>query len=330
MYYSKITGTGSYLPSRIITNADLEKMVDTSDAWITERTGIKTRRLSDTTKNEFTSDMAAYAGKKAIEAAGLTPNDIDLIILGTVCPDMKLPSTSSLVQQKIGITNQCPAVDLVAACTGFIYGMVFADAMIKSGMHKNILVIGTEMLSNFTNWEDRTTCVLFADGAGAFVISQSSDPASQFLSSTIACDGTGAEYLYIKHGGVVHPTTKESIDAKGESIMMEGRQVFKYATRTMISNMQTVIEKAGLKSDDLSWVLPHQANLRIIEYIADKLAMPMEKVLVTVDKYGNNSSATIPIAFDEAVRDGRIKRGQKIGLVAFGAGVTSGAVMVQY
>lgn len=328
---SKILGTGSYVPKNIMTNADLEKIVDTSNEWIVERSGIKERRIASIEEHgETTSFMAAEAGKKAIEAAGLKPDDIDCIILATVSPDKKLPSASSLIQQKIGMKNECPCLDLVAACTGFIYGLVVADSMVKTGVYKNILVLGAESLSPLVDWKDRTTCVLFSDGAGAAVLGRNEGDESSILSSKIACDGTGSEFLKIDAGGTELPENEETLKDRKGFITMEGRQVFKYATRTLSRNAEYVLEQSGVNAETLDWLVPHQANIRIIEYIAKKLKLDFEKIVVTIEKYGNNSSATIPIAFDEAIRDGRIKRGQTVLLDSFGAGVTSGAILLKY
>ncbi len=329
-YNSKILGTGAYLPERVVTNLDLEKMVDTSDKWIRERTGIKMRRLASKDGGEYCSDMGVYASQKAIEAAAISPNDIDYILLATITPDYRLPNTGSVIQQKLGIENECPCLDISAACSGFVYGFELADALIKAGSYKNILIVCSEMLSPYVDWDDRTTCILFSDGAGAIVVGRTEGDESSVLSQHVACDGSGGEYLKCWAGGCVHPSDHESVDKKGECIRMEGRRVFKYATRTMIQNIKEALMKANLTVANLNWFLPHQANLRIIEYVAKNVEIEMDRVLVTVDKYGNNSSATIPIALDEAIRDGRVKRGDIIGFDAFGAGVTSGAMVIKY
>lgn len=329
-HYSKILGTGSYVPEKVLSNADLEKMVETSNEWILERTGIETRRISKG-EGELPADMGAEAAKKAIEAAGLEPNDIDLILFATVTGEYQFPSCSALLQQKIGITTECPCMDLAAACSGFIYGLVTADAMIKSGLYKNVLVVGAEMLSPFVDWEDRGTCILFGDGAGAAILGPTNNPdEGAILASSLGCDGTGAPLLEIPSSGSANPISKDNIEKKNHLIKMEGRSIFKYATRTMIRESKKVLEKTGLNAETLDWFIPHQANLRIIEYIAKKLELDMEKAIVTVTKYGNNSSATIPIAFDEAIREGKIKRGHTVAFGAFGAGVTSGAILLRY
>lgn len=325
----KILGTGSALPSKILTNADLEKIVDTSNEWILERTGIKERRISSE-EGENCSDLATKAAIKALESANLKPNDIDLILCASITPDYRIPSASSIIQRKLGITNECPCLDIAAACSGFVYGMSMADAFIKTGVYKKILLIGAELLSRITNWDDRTSCVLFADGAGAVVLGESDNEDSRIISSHLSCDGTGGEFLICEAGGSAIPSTNETIAAKKEMVQMEGRQVFKYATRTMINNAKKILEDAKMTNKDLHWFIPHQANMRIIEYLSDKLDIGLDRIVVTIDKYGNNSSATIPIALDEAVRDGRIKRGQLIAMDAFGSGVTSGAILFRF
>ncbi len=329
LYNSKISAMGAYLPRNVVTNADLAKTVETSDEWISERTGIKERRIASPDGGEFNSDMGVEAAKQALERADISPEDIELIIYATISADYKcFPSNSAILQNKLGIKSECPCMDLGAACTGFIYGLVVADSLIKCGTYTNILVIGAEMLSSLVNWEDRATCILFSDGAGAAVVSRSEQP--NLLSSVISCDGSGYELLKIPAGGTMTPSTVESVTQKKETIEMEGRPIFKYATRTMIRNSLSALEKANLTINDIDWVIPHQANLRIIEYIGKKLEVNLSKVIVTVDKYGNNSAATIPIAMNEAIQDGRIKRGDKLLLMAFGAGVTSGAMVIQY
>ncbi len=331
MYKSKIAGTGSYLPKKVVTNEDLSKTVDTSNEWIIERTGIETRHIADTKNGESNSEMSAIAAKKAIEMAGIVPNDIELIIYGTCTPDRRLPHASAELQRRLGIENECGCFDLAAACSGFIYGMSIADNFIKSGTYKNVLVIGAEVLSSIVDWTDRGTCILFGDGAGAVVMSRSNDDEeSEVMGMTLGCDGSGSEYLKIETGGSTSPLTHEDIEQKTNFVQMEGRTVFKYATRTMIGNAMKLLDNSKMEPNDVDWYIPHQANMRIIEYIAKKLRLQDGKCVVTVNKYGNNSSATIPIAIDEAVRDGRIKRGQTVMLDAFGAGVTTGAVLFRF
>ena len=331
MYNSKILATGSYLPKRLVTNADLEKMVDTTNEWILERTGIEQRHISSPEGGEFPADMAYFATKDALERAQLTPNDIDFIIFASVTGEYQFPSSAALLQNKLGITNECPCMDLAAACSGFIYGLQIADTFVKTGLYKNILIVGADMLSAFTNWNDRTTCVLFGDGAGVAIVGRTPEgDNSQVLSSVISCDGSGAELLVVPAGGSKKPSTAETVAKNEEKIFMEGRQIFKYATRTMLRNARQSLSDADLNPQTLDWLIPHQANLRIIEYITQKLEIDRNKVIVTVDKYGNNSAATIPIALDKAITDGRIVRGHSVALVAFGAGVTSGGAVLRY
>ncbi|MCK5883506.1 MAG: ketoacyl-ACP synthase III [Bacteriovoracaceae bacterium] len=331
MYKSKITGTGSYLPKKIMTNEDLSKIVETSSEWILERTGIETRYIADTKNGESNSDMAAIACKKAMDMAGVEAKDIEMIVFGTCTPDRRLPHASAELQRKLGIENECACFDLGAACSGFVYGMTIADNFIKTGTYKNILVVGAEVLSSIVDWSDRGTCILFGDGAGAVVLGRADEnETSEVLGATLGCDGSGTEYLKIETGGSSSPLTHEDIDAKNNFIQMEGRTVFKYATRTMIGNAMKLLDQSKMEPNDVDWYIPHQANIRIIEYIAKKLRLQDGKCVVTVNKYGNNSSATIPIAIDEAIRDGRIKRGQTVMLDAFGAGVTTGAVLFRF
>lgn len=331
MHKTKITGTGSYIPKKKLTNHDLEKMVDTSHEWIVERTGIESRHIAEPQNGESNSEMAAEASKKALEMAGLEPNDIDLIIFATCSPDKTLPSSGALLQTLIGIDNECPTFDLAAACSGFVYGAVVADNFIKTGMYKNILVLGSEVLSAITNWEDRDTCILFSDGSGAAIFSRAEDGEdSEFMSSTLGCAGSGAPLLTADNGGSTTPLTKENLDDNKQYISMEGRKVFKYATRTMINNIKYLLEETGFDANEVDHYITHQANLRIIEYIAKKIGLQNGKAVVTVGKYGNNSAATVPIALDESIRSGRIKRGDTIILDAFGAGVTTGGVLLRF
>lgn len=327
MFTSKIAGTGSYLPEKILSNADLEKMVDTNNEWIVARTGILERRIASPQEN--TTDLAAIASKKAIEAAGIEPTDIDLILFATTTPDKTMPNAASTLQTKIG-AGKCGALDIYAACTGFIYGYSIADQMIKSGAYKNILVVGAEVLSRYTNYEDRGTCILFGDAAGAAIISRSETEDSKVYSHTLTSDGELGNLLTLDGGGSQHPATKETVESKAHYIKMEGREIFKHATRTMARCSAEVLEEAKLKASDVDWLIPHQANLRIIELVAKKFDFPMDKVVVEIEKMGNSSSATIPICFDRAIRDGRIKRGQNILITAFGGGLTSGSLLLRY
>lgn len=319
MIYSRIAGTGSYLPEKELTNADLETMVETSDQWITERTGIKKRHI--VAEDETTTDLAYKAAVNAIEAAEISNEDIDLIIVATTTPSKVFPSTASLVQEKLGI-HGCPAFDVQAVCTGFVYGLTIADKFIKSGSHKNVLVIGAEALSRIVDWTDRNTCVLFGDGAGAVVLQASDD--TGILSTHIHCDGSYNELLHVPSG----PGGEEMHDAS--YIEMQGNDVFKIAVKTLSSIVDETLEANQLDKTDIDWLIPHQANIRIISATAKKLAMSMEQVVVTVDQHGNTSAASIPLALDEAVRDGRVKRGETLLLEAFGGGFTWGSALINY
>lgn len=327
MFTSKIAGTGSYLPEKILSNSDLEKMVDTNDEWIVARTGISERRIASPQEN--TTDLALIASKKALEAASLKATDIDFILFATTSPDKTMPNSASLLQAKLG-AGKCGALDIYAACTGFLYGYSIADQMIATGAYKNILVVGAEILSRFTNYEDRGTCILFGDGAGAAVISRSETTDSKVYSHTLTSDGELGALLTLDAGGSESPASHETVDSKSHYVKMEGREIFKHATRTMAKCSSKVLKEANVKPGEVDWLIPHQANLRIIELVAKKFEFPMDKVIVEIEKMGNNSSATIPICMDKAIRDGRLKRGQNILLTAFGGGLTSGSLLLRY
>jgi len=317
--YSRIAGTGSYLPEKILSNHDLEKMVETSDQWIQDRTGIKKRHI--VADDETTTDLAFKAAERAIEAAGIKNSDIDLIIVATTTPTRIFPSTASLVQEKLKISG-CPAFDLQAVCTGFIYGLTVADKFIKSGTVKNALVIGAESLSRIVDWTDRNTCVLFGDGAGAVVLQSSEEEG--ILSTHIHCDGSYNELLSVPTGiGSVASEVTPYIE-------MQGNDVFKVAVRTLSAIVDETLEANNLTKQDVDWLIPHQANIRIISATAKKLSMSMDHVVVTVDEHGNTSAASIPLALDTAVRDGRIKRGETLLLEAFGGGFTWGSALLKY
>ncbi len=330
MFATKITGTGKFHPEKVMTNDDLSKMVDTSDEWIMQRTGIKERRIANP-ETEYPSGMAFYAAQDAIKNAGLEPNDISLIIFSVTLPDYLFPNTASQLQTKLGISNECACMDINAACTGWVYGLQMADALIKTGVHKHVLVVGTEMTSAFNNWEDRSSCVLFGDGAGATVLSQNEDnDGAQFIDSILSCDGTKSGSLILKKGGSKSPITHEVLDNKEQFVSMEGQIVFKNAVKTMSRHCATLLKRNNLTTEDIDWFVPHQANLRIIETTAKLLEYPMDKVICNVEKYANTSSASIPAAVHEAFTDGRIKRGQTVLFAAFGAGLTSGAVLLKF
>jgi len=326
MIHARITGTGSFAPKKIITNQDLEKLVDTSDTWITERTGIKERRIAE--KGQTTSDLAYEAGKKALKAAGIGAQDLDLILVATMTPDTILPSMGCVLQDKLGAKNAA-AFDIAAACSGFIYGMSVADAFIRSGMYKNILLVGAEILSRFTDWEDRTTCILFGDGAGAVVIQRHAGKRG-ILSTHLHSDGSLGDLLHVPAGGASHPASHDTIRKRMHFIRMKGNETFKVAVRALEGVVQEALEHNKVKPEEIDFLVPHQANLRIIQAMAQRLNMPMEKVVLTLPKYGNTSAASIPMALDEAVRDGRIKDNHLLLFEAFGGGLTWASALVRW
>lgn len=328
---SRILGTGHYLPPIVRTNHDLEKMVETSDAWIVERTGIRERRIAP--PEIATSDMATAAAKAALEAAELAPTDIDLILVATVTPDSPMPATAVHVQRKLG-AGTCAAMDLSAACAGFLYGITIADQFIRGGAAKNVLVVGVELLSRLVNWEDRTTCVLFGDGAGAIVLGPANGAESRgkprgILSSTLRADGELAESLIVPAGGSALPLTHELLDQKKNKVHMKGQDIFKVAVKNLYGASKDALERAGLTPDDVDWICPHQANLRIIDFAVKRLGVPPERVLVNIDRVGNTSSASIPILLDENVRSGVVKPGDTLVLCALGAGIAWGGALVR-
>lgn len=326
MIHARITGTGSFVPKKIITNQDLEKLVDTSDAWITERTGIKERRVVE--KGQTTSDLACEAGKKALTAAGLEARDLDLILVATMTPDTILPSMGCVLQNKLGAKNAA-AFDIAAACSGFLFGMSIADAFIKSGAYKNILLVGAEVLSRFTDWEDRATCVLFGDGAGAVVIQRHAGKRG-ILSTHLHSDGSFGDLLHVPAGGASHPASHETVAGKMHFIRMKGNETFKTAVRALEGVVQEALEHNKVKPEEIDFLIPHQANLRIIQAMAQRLNMPMEKVVLTLPHYGNTSAASVPMALDEAVRDGRIKENHLLLFEAFGGGLTWASALVRW
>ena len=325
--YAAITGTGSYVPDNILTNFALEKMVNTSDEWIRQRTGIVERRIAD--EDMATSDLGIPAARQAIKMAEIDPLDIDMIIVGTVTPDALFPSTACYVQKGIG-AKKAVAFDISAACAGFIYGLDLADGMIKSGRYDTILVIGGEIFNKILDWSDRGTCVLFGDGAGAAIL-QATDEPKGILSSYIGSDGdySDANLLGMPAGGSRMPPSHETIDKKLHTIKMRGREVFKLGVRIMPEAAQHALNLAGLTVDDIDLLIPHQANMRIIEAVGDRLGIPREKVFVNVDKYGNTSAATTIIALDEAIREERAKPGDLVLMVTFGAGLTWGSTVIK-
>jgi 3-oxoacyl-[acyl-carrier-protein] synthase-3 len=320
--YSRVIGTGSYLPERILSNADLEKMVDTSDDWIVTRTGIRERHIA--ADDETTADLAEQAARRAIDQAGIDKHSIDLIIVATTTPDQVFPSTACLLQARLKV-HGCPAFDVQAVCTGFVYALSVADKFIRTGSAKRALVVGAETLSRITDWTDRSTCVLFGDGAGAVVLEAANGPG--VISSHLHADGKYRELLQVPSG--VSQNYQEVLD--GHAYMrMQGNEVFKVAVNTLGQICDETLAANGMQKSDVDWLVPHQANIRIIKATAKKLGLSMENVVVTVDRHGNTSAASIPLAFDEAVRDGRIKAGDKVLLEAFGGGFTWGSVLMRY
>lgn len=328
LYRTRISGTGSYLPEKLLTNADIEKMVETNNEWIVERTGIRHRHMA--APEQATSDLALIAAQKALEAAHLTAEDIDMIIFCTVSPDQIMPSAACMLQKKLGARN-IMAFDLSAACSGFVYGLTVANQFISTGLYRHILVIGAEVLHRYVNYKDRETCILFGDGAGAVIASRAEDGHdSAILSSHLHSDGSLGELFVLPAGGSAMPFSKEVLDNDLQYVRMKGREIFKNAVRTMTQCCQEALEANQMTIDEVDWMIPHQANIRILDAVAHYFGIPSEKVVVNLHDTGNTSAATIPIALDEAVRDGRIKRGQHVLLTAFGAGLTSGSLMMRY
>jgi 3-oxoacyl-[acyl-carrier-protein] synthase-3 len=320
--YSRITGTGGCLPERVLTNAELERMVDTSDEWIRTRTGIRERRIA--APDETTCDLAERAARQALDAAGIAPSELDLIVVATTTPDKVFPSTACLLQARLGVGG-CPAFDIQAVCTGFLYGMTVVDQFIRSGTVRRALLVGAETLSRILDWTDRATCVLFGDGAGAVVLEASGEPG--VLSTHIHADGA-YEHLLAVDGGISQGY--ERVAGGNAYIRMQGNEVFRVAVNTLGSIVDETLEANGVTRDAIDWLVPHQANVRIISATAKKLKLPMDRVVVTVDVHGNTSAASVPLALDTAVRDGRVQRGQRLLLEAFGAGFTWGAAYLVY
>ena len=321
MTYSRIVGTGRYLPERIMTNADLEKIVDTTDEWIRTRTGVERRHVVE--PDQTTSDMCVEAAKKAMDAAGVKPQDIDMVITGTTTPDLIFPNISTIIQHRLGIPA-CTAFSLEAACTGFIYALTTADKFIKAGEAKCALVMGAECITKLIDWSDRNTCVLFGDGAGAAVVVPSDEPG--IISTALGADGQYRELLYYPVGQSKNLEVAGTADA---NIIMKGNEVFKVAVKTLGAIAEEALTKAGVSKEELDWLVPHQANIRIIQAMAKRLDMPMEKVILTVQDHGNTSAASVPMALDVGIRDGRVKKGQLVLMEAFGGGFTWGSVLMR-
>lgn len=322
-----ILGTGSYAPEKVLTNAELSRTVDTSDEWILTRTGIRERRIAG--GHEQTSDMAARAGAAAMRAAGIQPQDIDAVIVATMTGDLPFPATACLVQEKLGLPK-CTAFDVQAACTGFIYGLEVAAALVQSGGHRHVLLIGAEKLSSIIDWKDRSTCVLFGDAAGAVVLGRSPTKDAGLLGVKTGADGSDVHLLYQPAGGSKHPATADTVAHRQHFLRMNGREVFKHAVLVMEKAVTDLLQESGLTIDGVDCLVPHQANRRIIETLAERLGAPLDKVFINLDRYGNTSAASIPLALDEAVRAGRIRPGQTVACVAFGAGLTWGSALMRW
>ena len=316
------------MPEKVVTNDDLAKIVDTSDEWIYTRSGIKQRRIAP--KDMTTSDMACIAARRALDAAGLRPDEIDLVIVATVSPDMMFPSTACMLQAKLGIRNNIPCFDIEAACSGFVYEIEIASRMMQSGYYKHALVVGAEKLSSLVNWEDRSTCVLFGDGAGAAVLSAVEKTGVGILDTVLGASGEGNMILSLPAGGSAMPASAETVANKLHCVHMDGKEVFKHAVKIMQEKAFEVLDRCGVRPDELALFIPHQANARIIESVAKRLKLDMSKVYVNIQNYGNTSGASIPIALDEVVRSGRVKRGDYVLFVAFGAGLTWGATLIKW
>jgi len=327
-YKVKFAGISMAVPEKVLTNADLEKIVDTSDEWIRTRTGMIERRISD--ENTASSDVAYKAIEKLFKTVDIKPKDIDLIIVGTITPDHLFPSTACILQKKLGL-HPIPAFDISAGCSGFIYGVTIAKQFIENGVSKNALVVGVELLTKITNWTDRGTCVLFGDGAGAAILTRAKrSGVSEIIDTYISADGKYGDLLYMPAGGSRMPASEETVKKNLHTVYMEGNKIFKAAVKSMADAAVTILERNGVTGEDLDWLITHQANLRIIDALAKRLKMPPQKVIINIQKYGNTSAASIPIAFAEAVEEGRIRRGDLVLLDAFGAGFTWGSVLLRY
>lgn len=326
MLTGRITGTGSYLPKKVLTNADLEKMVDTDDEWIVTRTGIRERHIA--AEDESTSDLAFHAASEALNSAGLVPEDIDLIIVATTTPDYPFPSTAALLQARLG-ADKAAAFDIQAVCTGFIYALSTADQFIRSGMYGKILIVGAEVLSRLLDWTDRTTCILFGDGAGAVVL-EADESERGIVSSHLHADGTQYDLLYVPGGGSKEPLSRELLDSGRQYIRMKGNEVFRVAVNALESTVLEALEANNLKAEDIDLLIPHQANIRIINATGKKLGLSGDRVMITVDRHGNTSSASIPLALCQAVKENRVEDGSLVLLEAFGGGFTWGSILLRW
>jgi 3-oxoacyl-[acyl-carrier-protein] synthase-3 len=330
MIYSKILATGSAFPKKRLTNKDLEKIVETSDEWITERTGIKARRIANIGEGETNTQLAYEATCKALEKANLKPNDLDAIIYCTVSADHPIPSAACLLQKKLNC-REIPAFDLAAACSGFVYGLQVADSFIRSGLYENVLVVGSEVLSPLINWQDRTICILFGDGAGCAIVSKSNpNEKSKIISTHLHADGKLDSLFFMEAGGSSLRITEEILKTDKHYMKMKGKEIFKEAVRTLADCAIEALEANNLTIEQIDWLIPHQANHRIIEAVAKRLQLPLEKVIINIDEYGNTSAATVPTALDQAIEQGRIKRGDLVLLDVFGAGLTYGSALLYF
>jgi len=325
---SRIRGIGVGVPDKVLTNFDLEKMVDTSDEWIRQRTGIRERRV--VSPGVPASHLAEKASREVLSELGLSPTDIDMIIVATVSPDTITPSTACWLQKHLGITNGIPAFDISAGCTGFVYALSVADSFLRAGKYKRILVVGAEVLSAITDWTDRSTCVLLGDGAGAAILEYEDDDEVGLLGYKIKADGNNAELLWVPGCGSLNPASEKVLSERLQYLKMKGNELFKFAVREMNNVVGELLDELGVSKKDIDWVVPHQANIRIIQSLAKYLEISMDRVIVNIDKYGNTSSASIPLAMYEAIKDGKIKRGDLVVLVAFGAGLTWGAALIRW
>jgi len=327
-YYAKIAGTGMSVPKKIMTNFDFEKILDTSDEWIRTRTGISERHIAS--EKEAASDLAYIAALKAIDAAKIKAKEIDMIIVGTISGDHPVPSTACILQKKLGLKN-IPAFDVSAGCPGWIYASNIAKQYVENGVHKNILIVGVEILSKITNYQDRNTCILFGDGAGATIFSRAErKDISRVIDSEIYADGTHYDLLMLAAGGSRMPATKESVEKNLHTLYMEGNKIFKFAIKSMYAACDIVLKRNNLDVKSIDWLITHQANMRIIEALGKRMKIDTDKVIVNIEKFANTSSATIPIALDEAVREGKIRRGDIVLMASFGAGLTSGSLLIRY
>ena len=326
LHEARIAGTGHYVPERILTNADLEKMVDTSDEWITTRTGIKERHIC--AEGEAVCEMSARAAERALEAAGKSAQDIEMIVVGTFTGDLLLPSTACLLQQRLGVPH-IPAFDLAAACTGFVYSLAVASQFVRTGVYRNILVVGSDKLTAYTDWTDRNTCVLFGDGAGAAVVSNEGD-GPLIGAFDLGAEGDLAQLIHIPHGGSLNPLGEGNVSEGGQFIKMAGRELFKAAVQKMEETVRKTLERGGVQLDDVKLIVPHQANVRILQAVGKSLGVGMDKIFSNLEKYGNTSAAATPICLDEVIRSGNMQSGDRAVLVAFGGGFTYASCLIEW